>query len=181
MPQTDLSSYTNTWYVPGAGLIKRSIWYVVNAVFIKSGIPSSALRVHLLRLFGAGVGQVVIKPGVNIKYPWKLAIGSHVWIGEGVWIDNLDQVVLGDHVCLSQGAFLLCGNHNYSKVSFDLRTAPITLEAACWIGAKAVVCPGVIGGTHAVLTAGSVATRSLEPWFVYQGNPATKVKERKME
>ena len=56
-----------------------------------------------MRLFGASVGKgVIINPRVNIKYPWKLVIGSNVWIGEKVWIDNLADVTIGDNVCLSQ-------------------------------------------------------------------------------
>ena len=81
---------------------------------------------------------MVIKPSVNIKYPWRLTIGSFVWIGEGVWIDNLENVVIGDNVCISQGAMLLCGNHNYKKTTFDLIVGSITLEDGVWVGAQSV-------------------------------------------
>lgn len=133
----------------------------------------------LLRLFGARVGKsVVIKPHVRIKYPWKLSIGDYTWIGEDVWIDNLDEVCIGANCCVSQGAFLLCGNHNYTKSTFDLMIGAITLEDGSWIGAKSTVCPGVTVGSHAVLSVGSVATKTLEPYGIYSGNPAMKVKER---
>jgi putative colanic acid biosynthesis acetyltransferase WcaF len=136
----------------------------------------------LLKFFGAKIGKgLVIKPAVNIKYPWKLLVGDDVWIGEGVWIDNLDLVTLGDNVCLSQGALILCGNHNYKKTTFDLITLPVLLEAGVWIGAKAIVCPGVTCSTHAVLAVGSVANKNLDAYSVYQGNPALKVKERNLE
>jgi putative colanic acid biosynthesis acetyltransferase WcaF len=179
MPSTDLSKYDNRWYKPGAGLPVRGLWYLCNALCFKSGFPFSGFRKFLLRLFGARIGRgVVIKPGTNIKYPWKLSVGNHCWIGEGVWIDNLGQVTLGDHVCLSQGAFLLTGNHNYKKEGFDLMVDNITLEEGVWIGAKAVVCPGVTCRSHSVLSVGSVAISDLEPYSVYQGNPALKVRER---
>src|SRR5687767_13826142 len=106
--RTDLSKFNNDWYRPGANIVMRVAWYVTNAFFFASCLPFGRLKVALLRLFGARVGQgVVIKPRVNIKYPWLLEIGSHVWIGEGVWIDNLATVTIGDHVCISQGAMLL--------------------------------------------------------------------------
>jgi putative colanic acid biosynthesis acetyltransferase WcaF len=73
---------------------------------------------------------------------------------------------------------LLCGNHDYSKTSFDLIVKDITLEEGVWIGAKSIVCPGVSIGSHSVLTVNSVATSNLEPWGIYQGNPAVKIKER---
>lgn len=133
----------------------------------------------LLKLFGAKVGSgVVIKPGVNIKYPWKLIIGDFSWIGEDVWIDNIEQVIIGSNVCISQGAMLLTGNHNYKSVSFDLVIGSITLEEGVWIGAQAVVCPGVSCGSHSILTVGSVAPKNLEPYSIYQGNPAIKIRNR---
>lgn len=132
-------------------------------------------------MFGAKIGKgVCIKQRVNIKYPWNLEIGNNVWIGEMVWIDNLADVRLEDNVCLSQGAMLLCGNHDYRKTSFDLIVRPIILEEGVWIGARSVVCPGVTVQSHALLTVNSVATGHLEPYSIYQGNPAVKIRERKI-
>lgn len=180
--QVDLSKYNNKWYQTGGGLLKRVLWHLVNAFIVKSYlVPISSIKVMALRLFGAKIGRsVVIKPGVNIKYPWKLSIGNFCWIGENVWIDNLEKVTLEDHVCLSQGAFLLCGNHDYKKVTFDLRVLPIVIQSGAWIGAKSIVCPGVTVGSHAVLTVGSIALCDLEPNFIYKGNPAVACKERKI-
>ncbi len=181
MHKTDLSKFSNAWYDPGAPFPVRAMWYVVNRVLFISYCPWVFVKIFFLRLFGAKVGEgLVIKPHVNIKYPWKLKIGDHCWIGEGVWIDNLGQVVIGDHSCISQGALLLCGNHNYKKTSFDLIVGDITLEDGVWIGAKAVVCGGVTCRSHAVLAAGSVASSDLEAYTVYQGNPAVKVRQREI-
>lgn len=141
--------------------------------------PFSGLKVMLLRLFGARVGKgVVIKPNVNIKYPWLLEIGDHTWIGERAWIDNLAQVKIGKNCCISQGAMLLCGNHNYKKSTFDLIVKPITLEDGAWVGALSVVCPGVTIKSHAILTVQSVAAETLEPFALYKGNPAVRIRER---
>lgn len=125
--------------------------------------------------------NVLIKPKVNIKYPWFLSIGSNVWIGEQVWIDSLGEVTLGNNVCLSQGSMLLSGNHDYTKTGFDLVIKEIILEDSVWIGAKAVVCGGVICRDHSVLSAGSVATGELEAMGIYQGVPARKVKQRQLK
>ena len=141
--------------------------------------PFSRLKVGLLRLFGAKIGDnVVIKPKVNIKYPWKLTIETNCWIGENVWIDNLAEVTIEANVCISQGAFLICGNHNYKLSTFDLIVAPIILKEGCWVGAKSIVGPGVTIGSHAVLSLGSVASSDLNPYTIYRGNPAVKVKDR---
>ncbi len=182
MSKVDLSSYNNSWYQPGSRF-KRAVWFVVNATCIQSKwMPSSGIRKFWLRLFGAKLGKgVVIKPRVNIKYPWLLEIGDYTWIGEGVWIDNLDKVKIGKNVCVSQEAYLLCGNHDYSKKTFDLIVKPITIEDGAWVGARAIVCPGVMCHSHSVLSVNSVATMSLESYGVYQGNPASLVKTRKIE
>jgi putative colanic acid biosynthesis acetyltransferase WcaF len=179
-PQVRLDQYDNAWYSPGKSSLRLLLWYFVNVLFFINPLnPFSGLKVWLLRLFGARLGRgVVIKPGVNIKYPWLLQIGDHAWIGEGVWIDNLTKVTIGSHVCLSQGAMLLTGNHNYKKPTFDLQVAPIVLEQGCWIGARATVCPGVVVENHAVLAVGSVATARLRAWTIYQGNPAQAVRRR---
>jgi putative colanic acid biosynthesis acetyltransferase WcaF len=180
MTQTRLDQYNNSWYKPGRNGLVRLIWYFINAIIFQSYLlPINTFKIALLRAFGATVGQgVIIKPSVNIKYPWNLEIGNHTWIGEKVWIDNLVKVKIGNHVCLSQGAMLLTGNHNYKKETFDLIVHEITLEDGVWIGVKSLVCPGVVCGSHAVLSAQSVATTNLEPYFIYSGTPAHKVRER---
>jgi len=179
MNMVDLSKYDNSWYKPGNPL-KRGLWYIINHLFLKSGLfPFSRFKVFLLRMFGAVIGKNVnIKPSVSIKYPWFLSIADNCWIGENVWIDNLAIVTIGSNVCISQGAYILCGNHNYTKSAFDLIVKPIMIEDGVWVGAKSIICPGVLVGTHSVLTAGSVATANLEAYTIYQGNPALKVKAR---
>ena len=178
--KTQLSTFDNAWYAPGRGRIVQILWYLTNCFFFKNSYNIfSGLKVSLLRLFGAKIGKgVLIKPSVNIKYPWKLEILDNVWIGEEVWIDNLAIVKIGNNVCLSQGAYLLCGNHNYKKTTFDLMIGEITLEDGVWIGAQTVVCPGVTCRSHSILTVGSVATHDMDEYTIYQGNPAVAVKKR---
>jgi len=172
--RTNLKEYNNSWYNPGGNPITRVLWYFTNAIFFTNHLlPISGLKVLLLRLFGAKVGKGVnIKPAVSIKYPWKLSIGDYTWIGENVWIDNLDEVKIGSNCCISQGAFLLCGNHNYKKDTFDLIVKPIVIEDGAWIGAKSVVCPGITIKSGAILAVGSIATSNLESDNIFQGNPA---------
>jgi putative colanic acid biosynthesis acetyltransferase WcaF len=178
--QTRLDRYNNSWYRPGGSLIRQILWYFVNQLVFRHGLlPLNFLKCFLLKLFGARIGKgVVIKPNVNIKYPWRLRIADYVWIGEEVWIDNLGNIELQSHVCLSQGCLLICGNHNFKKSTFDLMVGDITLEEGVWIGVRAIVGPGVRAGNHAVLEAGSVAGKNLDAMTIYRGNPAQPVKKR---
>lgn len=178
--EADLSAYRAGNFSAGRSSIVRVIWYIVNILFfINPAFPFSGLKAILLRLFGAEIGTgLVVKPSINIKYPWRLTIGDNCWIGERVWIDSLAFVKIGDNVCVSQGAMLLTGNHDYSKRTFDLIVGEIELQNGCWIGARATVCSGVTCASHSVLAVGSVANRNLEAYAVYQGNPAKRVRDR---
>jgi putative colanic acid biosynthesis acetyltransferase WcaF len=182
MVKTDLSKYDNQWYNPGRGPFTRLIWYFVNTLFFLNPLnPISSLKITLLRIFGAKVGKGVrINPSVNIKYPWLLEIGDYTWIGEKVWIDNLVKVKIGNNCCLSQGAMLVTGNHDYKKSTFDLKVNEIIIEDGVWIGGKSVVCSAITCHSHSVLTVLSVATADLEAFGIYRGNPAIKVRVREI-
>ena len=117
---------------------------------------------------------------MNIKYPWNLSIGDNTWIGEGAWIDNLVKVEIGSNVCISQGGMLLTGNHKYKKKSFDLMAETIVLKDGVWIGAKAIVCPGVVCHSNSVLSVGSIAVKDLKEYSIYQGNPAIFIRTREI-
>ncbi len=182
MKKVDLSKFDNSWYKPGNS-VKRILWYFMNILFFKNAWnPFSSLKIFLLKIFGAKIGVgVIIKPSVNIKYPWLLKIGNNVWIGENVWIDNLANVEIGDNVSISQGAMLLCGNHNYKKTTFDLIIGEIKLEDGVWIGAKSVVTPGITCKSHSILAVNSVAAKDMEEYTIYQGNPALEVRKREIK
>ncbi|WP_430815326.1 WcaF family extracellular polysaccharide biosynthesis acetyltransferase [Carboxylicivirga sp. RSCT41] len=183
MVKTDLSKYNNDWFDEGAGVVKRTLWFITNALVLINPLnPLSGIKIFFLRLFGAKIGKgVVIKPGVNIKYPWKLVVGDYTWIGERVWIDNLDQVTVGKNCCLSQESFVLIGNHNFTKETFDLMVAPVIIEDGVWLGARSIVTGGITCKSHSVLAVNSVASQSIDANCIYRGNPAVKVKERVIE
>jgi putative colanic acid biosynthesis acetyltransferase WcaF len=157
----------------------EALWLLAQRIFLTSAFSSTWLRVLVLRAFGAEIGRgVVIRSGVRVKFPWRLQIGDHCWIGQDVWLDNLAEVRIGNHCCLSQGAYLCTGSHDWGQATFDLVVKPITLEDEVWIGARGVLGPGVVAGRGAVLGLASVATRDLQPWHVHQGLPALAVRRR---
>jgi putative colanic acid biosynthesis acetyltransferase WcaF len=167
-------------YTVGAGMPRHILWFFAGAPLVRSWfLPFSPLKVAVLRAFGASIGRGVrIKPGVRVKFPWRLTVGEYSWLGEDLWIDNLDEVRIGAHCCISQGAYLCTGSHDWSSDTFDLITKPIVVEDHAWLGARSVVAPGVTVREGAVLGLGSVATRSLEPWTIYMGTPADAIRQR---
>jgi putative colanic acid biosynthesis acetyltransferase WcaF len=175
-----LDLFDNSDFEHGRTKFFRFIWMGVLAIFFNTWFPfPSTVKVFLLKLFGSKVGKgVVIRNHVRIKYPWKLSVGNNVWIGESVWIDNLAHVKIGSNVCLSQGAFLLTGNHDYKRNDFKLIIGEICLEDGVWIGAKSLVGPGVRCEAHAVLTAGSAVFSDISAYDIFQGNPAKFKRKR---
>ncbi len=180
MNQVDLRSYDNSWYDPGRSVLVRSLWLFAGLPLLRSPwFAVSSWRVGLLRLFGAQIGRrVVVRQHVIVKYPWHLVVGDDCWIGEQVWIDNLTAVTIGDDVCLSQGAYLCTGNHDWTDPTFGLRVAPISIGSGGWVGARSMVLPGVQLGEGSVAAAGSVVTGSVPAWQIVSGNPATFLKKR---
>lgn len=182
MNTTDLTRYSKAHYTTGRGFIVRALWYVINyTVFVSPFLPLNALKRLILRIFGAKIGKgVVIKPCVNIKYPWHLTIGNNTWIGEGVHIDNLADVTIGANCCLSQDALIETGNHNYKRSDFCLITSPVTLEDGVWLCARSVVTGGTICRSHSVLASASLASTELLPYSIYKGVPAVKIRNREI-
>ena len=175
-----LAQYCNNWYRPGGSVLKRTAWFLLGQPLVRCGwMPLSALRIGVLRLFGAKIGRgVTIKPAVEIKYPWHLVVGDDCWIGEHAWIDNLSQVRLENNVCVSQGAYLCTGNHDWSDPHFGLIVAPIHLCAGAWAGAKCILLPGTVLGEGAIAGAGAVVSGTIAPYEIHAGNPARFVRMR---
>ncbi|SLN74542.1 Maltose O-acetyltransferase [Falsiruegeria litorea R37] len=174
-----LDTFSSADFDRSASRATEALWLLLSGLFVASWLPGSGWRVRLLRAFGARIGTgVVMKPSVQIKFPWRLTVGDHTWIGEGVWIDNLAEVHIGSHVCISQGAYLCTGSHDWNKESFDLITRRIVLNDHSWVGAKSIIAPGTKIGDGAVLAMAGLAKGELKSWTVYAGNPASAVRSR---
>lgn len=176
----DLSNYTPGDYRPGRGKLTQVVWYFVSVLVFESGwFPLSGVKSSILRAFGAKIGRnVTIKPNVRIKHPWRLEIGDHVWIGQECWIDNLVEVRIGSHVCVSQRVYLCTGGHDHRRRGFDLKCGPITIEDGAWVAASALVLGGVTIGANALVAGGSTVTRDVPCAKIVGGCPAKVLADR---
>lgn len=175
-----LDRYSPGNFDKGVSSLVYALWVILEGMLFGTWLPGSAWRRALLRAFGAKIGRgVVIKPRVQIKFPWRLEIGDHSWIGERTWIDNLGPVHIGKHVCISQGVYLCTGSHNWSSDAFDLIVKPIVISDHSWVGAFSRVGPGVEVPEGSVLTLGSLAVRQdLEAWKIHSSPSPVGVKDR---
>lgn len=164
----------------GASPFTYSLWFCLCSPLVSCRfLPGSAWRLHLLRFFGANIGcKCRIKPGLRVKFPWKLSVGNDCWLAEDAWIDNVFPVAIGDRVCVSQSVYICAGNHNYRSVSFDLIDGPVTIGSDVWLAARAVIGPGIAISDGAVVALGSVVTSNVPSGAVVAGNPSSFVRSR---
>ena len=182
-PRVELARTHRGSYHPGRSYPVRALWLIVEAFVLLNPIfVSYGFKRAVLRLFGATIGEgVLIKPGLHVKYPWRLTVGDHCWLGERAWIDNMENVVLASDVVVSQGAYLCTGNHDWADPAMPLEPRPIVIEHGAWIGAFARVAPGRTIARGSILSLGAVALADTEPWGIYAGNPAVRVGTRVLD
>jgi putative colanic acid biosynthesis acetyltransferase WcaF len=158
----------------------RLLWGVCWLLLYRtSPRPFHAWRSMLLRAFGAKVGaKCHFYPGSKVWAPWNLRCEDRVTLADGAEVYNPSPSFFGSHAIVSQGAYVCGATHLYNEPEFRLVSFEMRIGAYAWICARAMVSPGVNVGVGAVLGLGSVATKDLEPFGVYTGNPASKVKDR---
>jgi putative colanic acid biosynthesis acetyltransferase WcaF len=133
----------------------------------------------LLRAFGAKIGKgVLIRPSVNVTYPWKLSIGDWSWIGDGVTLYSLGTITIGDHAVISQQSYLCTGSHDYSSYSFDLYANPIHVQSEVWIASQVFIGPGVTIGYGAIVGAASVVLSDIPAEMICAGHPVKIIRAR---
>lgn len=165
---------------PLGNRLKRFIWNLCWALLYRtSPRPLHGWRSALLRMFGAKIGRDChFYPGSRIWAPWNLICEDQVSAADGAEIYNPAPIRFGSHSIVSQSAYICGATHDMDDPAFPLLAYTASLGAYSWVCARAVVSPGVSVGEGAVLGLASLATRDLEPWWVYGGVPASKIRER---
>lgn len=154
-------------------------WALLETILVRSAWqPSSSIRVKLLRAFGAQIGDgVIIRPGVRVKFPWKLSVGDGSWIGEDVWIHNQDQVEIGHDAVVSQGSFITTGSHAF-RDDMALITKPVTIGSGAWVTSRCIVLSGSDVGESALILPGTVVRGDVPAGSLFGAPPAAVVGER---
>jgi putative colanic acid biosynthesis acetyltransferase WcaF len=159
-----LAGFVGHGYDKGRGPATQIAWLTVSGlVFVRWWCPAR-LRVAILRGFGADIAPgVLIRHNVRIHWPWKLTVGKDSWIGEEAWLLNLEPIVIGSDVCISQDVFLCTGSHNRRSPTFEYDNGPIRIGDGAWIAAGATVLRGVTVGEDAVVGARALVVRDVAP------------------
>jgi putative colanic acid biosynthesis acetyltransferase WcaF len=164
----------------GRSAVVVQLWWLVQATLFRcSPQLFYGFRRWLLRLFGATIGAgVVIRPSVEIPYPWKLRIGDHAWIGDHAVLYCFAEITIGRNAVVSQKSYVCAGTHDYRSPQFDIKAYPIVIEEEAWVAADVVVGPGVTIGRGTVVGSRSSVFTDLPPMMVCVGSPARPVHAR---
>lgn len=157
--------------------------YAFAAVYIFCGaialLPFHNLRILLMRCLGAKIGKKVgLYRGFEIRSPWKLEIGNSTLIGHNALLDARKGLIIGSNVNLSNDVMIWTLHHDYNSEFFDTIGDRVVIEDYCWICSRAVILPGVKIGYGAVVAAGSVVTKDVQPYTVVGGIPAKVISVR---
>lgn len=154
-----LRDFTGRGYDKGRPVAVQALWLFVSGAVLSRWWCPNAARVATLRAFGADIGPgVLVRHNVKIHWPWKLTIGADSWIGDGVWILNLEPVTIGSNTCLSQSVFLCTGSHDRKSASFEFDNGPIVIGDHVWIAANATILRGVSIGDGVTVGATALVT-----------------------
>ncbi|MCT9819035.1 acetyltransferase [Microbacterium sp. W1N] len=143
-------------------------WAVCELLFVTNPWQiSSAVRIRVLRAFGADIGTgVIFRPRTRVKFPWKLLIGDRSWIGEGVWFHNQDRICIGHDVVISQDTFLTTGSHAHRR-DMSLLTRPIRIGDGAWVTSRCVVLGGAQIGDNALVKPMTVVDGEVPPGVIF--------------
>ena len=149
-------------------------------IFKTSYIPSHFFRKLLYKyIFKIRMDKkVVIYSRCEFRSPGKISIGSGTVIGDKCLIDGRGGVIFGKSCNLSSEVRIWTGQHSVQSSSFDYERSPVIIGDRVWISSNVIILPGVTVGDGAVIAAGAVVTKDVEPYSIVAGVPAKKIGER---
>jgi putative colanic acid biosynthesis acetyltransferase WcaF len=179
-PSVRLDLFDNSEFDRGRSRLVEALWVITKCAFFLNPIPwPSGWRCLLLRIFGASIGKgLVIRPGVNVHFPWRLKVGDHCWIGDGTQLLSLYPITIEDHVALSHQVYIAAGGHDIRSVSMASKHGPVVVKTGTWIATRAFIGPGVTVHERVVVGAGTVLMKDVGPDVVVVGNPARVIGPR---
>lgn len=158
----------------GALDLRRSV--ALAFVRLLPPLVGNRLRAVALRLGGIQVGAGTTVGGrMTVLGPARLTIGRRCWINAGCQFDVSAPITIGDGVSLAHEVLMLTNSHEIGDPearAADLVSAPIVVGDGCWLGARAIVLPGVTIGAGSIVAAGAVVIADIEPNTVVGGVPA---------
>lgn len=172
----DLANFSGRNYDKGRSLAIQALWLAASWLVVMKWWCPAALRVLILRMFGAKIGdRVLIRHDVKVHWPWKLSIGHDSWIGQGAWLLNLEPIDIGSNSCISQEALICTGSHDRRSPTFEFDNAPIWIGSGVWVAARATILRGVRIGDNATIGACCLVSGNVAPGATVVAPPANTI------
>lgn len=142
-------------------------------------VPCHYVRRFFYRFFGMKIGSgSTIHTGARFYNVANISIGEDTIIGEQVVLDGRDKLVIGNHVDFATQVMVYNAEHDLEDKDFKAVTAPVVIEDYVFVGPRAIILPGVKIGKGAVVAAGAVVSKDVEPFTVVGGVPAKLIRKR---
>ena len=135
----------------------------------------------MLKVFGANLsGMPFIHSTARIQIPWNITMKHRACLGEHVNAYSLGKIEVLEGATVAQEAYLCAGTHDFNDPSLQLITKPITIGKYAFIGARAMILPGVCIGERAIIGAMSVVSKDIPDNQIVAGNPTKKIGDRSL-
>jgi acetyltransferase-like isoleucine patch superfamily enzyme len=142
-------------------------------------IPSHVIRKFLYRAAGMALGRDTwIYGGAEIRHAKNISIGDGTVIGNGAILDGRLGLKIGKNVNFSTGVWIWTLQHDWQAPDFRDTGGPVSIGDYAWLSCRVVVLPGVTIGEGAVVAAGAVVTKDVEPYTLVGGVPAKPLGQR---
>lgn len=142
--------------------------------------PFWFLRKFVYQLAGLKIGKgSKIHVGARFFEPRNIKIGDDSLVGEFSFLDGRAALTIGNHVDIASQVLIYNSEHDIDSEDFRAINEPVTIEDYAFIGPRAIILPGVKIGKGAVVAAGAVVTKDVEPFKIVGGVPAREISERK--
>lgn len=176
----DLSKFKIPSNFRGRSIFYVQLWWMIqHTLFNHSPQFAYGFRAFILRLFGAKIGKnSIIRPTVEITYPWKVKLGDNVWIGDSVVLYSLGDITIGDNSVISQRSYICTGDHDYRYSDFPIRSNTIVIGDSCWLATDVFVAPGVTINNGCVIGARSTVIHDMPSNMLCVGSPCVPIKPR---
>lgn len=143
-------------------------------------IPSHTLRKVFYILAGVKIGKgSTIHMWANFFEPNNITIGEDSILGDHIFLDGRDRIVIGSHVDIASQVLIYNSEHNLDSEFFTARNEAVFIGDYVFIGPRVIILPGVKIGKGAVVAAGAVVTKDVEDFQIVGGVPAKVIGERK--
>jgi putative colanic acid biosynthesis acetyltransferase WcaF len=172
------SAYVSPWSL--ATRVKLALWCATWIILFRPTPKFCApWRVFLLRLFGATIsGTPFVGASTRIKMPWHLTLEDRACLAPDCEVYNLARCIVRARATVTQRVYLCAGTHDLTREELPLVVGPIEIGEDAFIGAQAMILPGVRIGAGAAVGAGSVVTKDVDAWTIVAGNPAREIGKR---